>query len=158
MLGGILLVLTDLSLAFTRGSSDTYTGTSAEQIASVAFLVAKILILVGLVGLYLYQVEAAGAFGRVAFLLALVGTALMVSSDWSLGWFLFGLATFRARAFPRPVAALLIAGVLLPFTGLPWIFVVWNIAIAWMGLLVLSDKSSLAAGERVNTETLLPAR
>ena len=193
ILGGALIVIADLSLALTIGSADTYTGTTLEQIASVLFLAGKVLLPIGLMGLYFYQIEAAGAFGRVAFLIALTGTILMVGSDWSevfiapillkevpalvdeppaslmvgflinygletLGWLLFGLATFRARVFPRPIAVLLIAGVLLPFTDLPWIFIVWNAAIVWMGLIVLSNMRDESAGERFGTETLLQAQ
>jgi hypothetical protein len=159
VLGGALIVFTDLVLALTIGSADTYTGTTTEQIAAVSFLAGKVLILIGLIGLYLHQAEVAGRFGLVAFLAALVGTALMVSSDWSevfiapilmqaapalmdeppgllmvgfllnygletLGWLLFGVATFRARVFPRAAAAMLTVGVLLPFVGPSWSFVV----------------------------------
>jgi hypothetical protein len=156
----------------------------------VLFLVGKVLVVVTLVGFYLYQMEAAGRFGLVAFLVALMGTALMVGSDWSevfiapilmqevpevvdeppgllmvgfllnygletLGWLLFGVATFKAQVFPRPAAAVLTVGVLLPFTGVPWIFVVWNAAIIWMGLTIARDKRSVPSLERVGTETLL---
>jgi hypothetical protein len=191
--GGTLLVIADLLVTFTTGSSDTYTPTPVEQVAAVLFLAGKLLIVVGLVGLYLYQIEAAGVFGRAAFIAALIGTTLMVSSDWSevfiapilqqetpalvnepptllmvgfllnygletLGWLLFGLVTLRARVFPRPAAALLIIGVLLPFTGIPWSFVAWNAAIAWMGLIVVLAQRGPSAVERSGTEALLQAR
>jgi hypothetical protein len=189
VLGGALIVITDLVLALTIGSADTYSGTTTEQIAAVSFLAGKVLILIGLIGLYLHQAEVAGRFGLVAFLVALVGTALMVSSDWSevfiapilmqaaptlmdeppsllmvgfllnygletLGWLLFGVATFRARVFPRAAAAMLTVGVLLPFVGPSWSFVVWNSAIIWLGLIVLREKRGLLSVERVGAKAL----
>jgi hypothetical protein len=172
----------------TVGEGNTYTVTLPGQIASVLFLVGKLLLIVALIGLYLYQAEAAGKFGLVAFLSALVGTTLMGASDWvevffspaiaetapsffnepptlliagfimnygleTLGWLLFGIATFRARVFPRPAAFMLAAAVLVPF-GLPWIYVVSNSAMVWLGLIVLSDKQSLASVEPVGVRAL----
>lgn len=189
VVGGGLLVIADLLLALTTGSGDTYTGTTTEAISGVLFLAGKVLVVVALVGLYLYQTEAAGRFGVVAFLAALIGTTLMVGSDWSevfiapilmqevpalvdeppgllmagfllnygletVGWLLFGVATFRARVFPRPAAAMLTAGVLLPFTGVPWIFVIWNAAIMWMGLFIWQEKSGAPMVEPVGGEAL----
>jgi hypothetical protein len=150
ILGGALLVITDLGLALILGGSATYTGTTAEQTASVLFLIGKILIVVALVGLYLYQMEAAGRFGLFALLTALVGTSLMVGSDW-----LFGVATFRARVFPRLAGAVLVVGVLLPlFVGVPWIFVIWNAAIVWMGLIIRQDRRGAPSVEPVRIEAL----
>jgi hypothetical protein len=55
----------------------------------------------------------------------------------TLGWLLFGIATFRARVLPRPAAILLAAGTLIPFSGLSWSFVFWSAAIIWLGVAVL---------------------
>jgi hypothetical protein len=178
---GTLLVMADLLNVLMGTSDDTYTGTMPEQISSVLFLVGMVLLVLALIGLYLHQAEAGGRFGLVAFLIALVGTTLMVSSDWSelfiapilmqaaptlveappaslmvgfllnfgfytVGWLLFGIASFRARVFPRAAAAMLAVGVLLPLiTSIPWIFVVWNAAIVWMGLAVLRQKSHVSS-------------
>lgn len=187
VLGGALIVISDLTLALTVGSSDTYMGTTTEQVAAVSFLAGKVLILIGLIGLYLRQAEGAGRFGLVAFLMALIGTALMVSSDWSevfivpilmkeapalineppgllmagfllnygletLGWLLFGVATFRGRVFPRPAAALLTIGVLLPVVGPSWSFVVWNAAVIWLGLVIWQEKADMASPQLVGAQ------
>jgi hypothetical protein len=37
---------------------------------------------------------------------------------YTLGWLLFGIATLRAKVLPRPLAILLIVGILLPFVGM----------------------------------------
>lgn len=72
VLGGVLLVFGDLVPLVAGVSSDAYTGTMPEKIASVLFLTGLVFILVALVGLYLHQAEAAGRFGLVAFLVTLV--------------------------------------------------------------------------------------
>ena len=47
-------------------------------------LLSAVLILFGLVGLHLRQSEAAGAAGFVGFLVAFLGTALVVGVTWAL--------------------------------------------------------------------------
>lgn len=48
-----------------------------------------------------------------------------------VGWLLFGLATLRARVYPREAAILLIVGpVLLPLP-LPVVGIVFGVAVAW---------------------------
>ena len=174
IMGGLLLVSGDLLglVAGLSGDGDTYTGTPIEKVMAVLFLAGKVLILIGLVGLYLRQVQSAGRFGVVAFVLAMAGTGLMIASDWSevfiapilaeavpdigtnvptlimvgfilnfatetLGWLLFGIATFRARVLPRPAALLLIVGPFIPFLGPSWSYVFFNAAIVWLGIAVL---------------------
>ena len=187
ILGGALQMGADVLLMATVGENGTYTATTPELVASALFLIGKLLLLVALVGLYLYQAEAAGNFGLVAFLVAFAGTVLMSASDWfevflapllvqtpgftdelpgllitgfmlnfgleTLGWVLFGIATFRARVFPRPAALMLMVAVLVPL-GLPWIYVVSNSAMIWLGLVVLRAKQGLSFVERVGAEAL----
>lgn len=113
---------------------------------NVLGLVALVLLLLALVGLYARQWEATGGLGLVGFLLAFAGTTL-VAGDWwfeafvgpvladaapallerppggwlltggattftafAIGWALFGIASLRARVFPRPASVLLIVG------------------------------------------------
>jgi hypothetical protein len=64
-------------------SGDAYTNSPVEKVMAVLFLAGKVLVLMGLVGLYLRQAHSAGRFGLVAFLIALAGTGLMIASDWS---------------------------------------------------------------------------
>ena len=145
--------------------------TPSERIAATLFFTGAIALTIGLVGIYLHQVEAAGRFGTIAFLVALVGSALMISSDWNqlfagptllqipniatdfpplmiagflmnygcylLGWMLFGLATYRARVFPRAAGLLLIVSILLSLTRIPGIFALFYATIGWLGILTL---------------------
>jgi hypothetical protein len=114
-----------------------------------------VLLLIGLVGLYARQSEAAGPLGLAGFLVAFLGTALNMGFFWAIlfltpilaveapvlldegptpgffftlitftvGWMLFGVATLRARVYPRIAAIVLIIGAVLailplPFTGM----------------------------------------
>lgn len=54
----------------------------------------------------------------------------------TLGWLLFGIASYRARIFPRLASALLALGALLPFIGPSWIFIILYFAAAWMGFTI----------------------
>lgn len=111
----------------------------------VLTLVAGICILIGLVGLYTRQAQAAGRFGFIAFLVTFVGWTMSLGVFWflafglptfarmqptgdfldenpylmaqilsfslaGLGWLLFGIASLRARIFPRWAVGLLIVG------------------------------------------------
>ena len=67
---------------------------------------------------------------------------------FTLGWVLFGAATFRARVFPRWVAALLIAGALLAYgQGRPPLGALLAIAVGVMGVVALRlDRTEKVAG------------
>ncbi len=172
-LGGLLLICAEIVYILYPGNPEVRGITTASRISASFFFSGALLLTVGLPGVYLRQAERAGAFGRVAFLLALAGSALMIASDWNelfadpalmlipnfdtelpvsllagymlnyatytLGWLLFGIATLRARVLPRPLALLLIGGILLPFVMLfirhfPGDFMPCYIAFAWPGL------------------------
>ena len=93
MLAGVLLVVADLlsptHLFFPVGFqsfSEPTIGTSASlyyALQSKINLLAAVLLLGGLVGLYARQAEAAGLLGLVGFLVAFLGTALLVGILWT---------------------------------------------------------------------------
>lgn len=56
----------------------------------------------------------------------------------AIGWALFGLATLRAGVFPRLAAIVLVVGAVITFLPLPATTVVIDVAVAWLGYLVLS--------------------
>lgn len=62
----------------------------------------------------------------------------------SLGWLLFGVVTLRAGVYPRAAAILLIVGVVLNFFPIPVSAVVWEAAIAWLGLFLLTEGGATA--------------
>ena len=175
LFAGGLMALADIWHATAGLLVVNYSGSSTEELGSIIFLVGRVLVVLALPGLYLYQSESAGKFGLIAFAIVMLGNTLMVSSDWSevfigpilrrldptlfdqpptrlmvgflinfiietLGWLLFGISVYRARVFPRPAAILLILGVLLPFVGPSWSYVVMYAVIVWMGLIIARNK------------------
>lgn len=83
VIGGALFVLGDL-MGLSLGDNFTeYAGTSTFVIQQALFLFGTVLVLFGLFGLYARQVEAAGTLGLVGFLVAFLGTALMVGLSWT---------------------------------------------------------------------------
>jgi hypothetical protein len=83
LVGGVLFVVSDL-LSLTEDPNDLIeTVTSASYALSGGLgLIAGILLQGGLVGLYVRQSEVAGTLGFVGFLVAFVGTALLVCANW----------------------------------------------------------------------------
>lgn len=64
---------------------------------------------------------------------------------YTLGWLLFGVATLRARVLPRPLAILLIAGIVLPFVGMLGMhfsgdFMPCYLAFTWLGLAAARER------------------
>jgi hypothetical protein len=84
MLGGGLIFITDiLGLLILDFEDFSATAASGSWILwSALYLLGLVLILGGLVGLYVYQAEAAGILGLVGFLVAFLGTALVVGAFW----------------------------------------------------------------------------
>lgn len=63
---------------------------------------------------------------------------------FALGWVLFGVATFRARIYPRWAALFLIIGaVLTVLPQLPVPSIIFDVAMAWMGLLLFTGGARL---------------
>lgn len=58
----------------------------------------------------------------------------------ALGWVLFGASTLRARVYPRAASVLLMVGAALTFTPLPASGMVFDVAVAWLGFVLLSGK------------------
>ncbi len=181
ILAGVLLVVADLlNLAIGFGdepfSETATTGIYAFQ--SVVNLLGAVLLLIGLVGLYARQSEAAGLLGLAGFLVAFLGTALITGFLWAalfivpalavevpafldeveglppglfvalitfgVGWLLFGIATLRARAYPRIPAILLVIGAVIIVLPLPFTGVVLAIAVAWLGFALFTGRGASA--------------
>ena len=107
-----LVVLALLGFGQSFGESLTY---SSLLFRSVAAPLAGVLLLLGLVGLYARQSEAARIPGLASFLVAFLGTALVQGSVLAglladLGWALFGVTSLQARVYPRAASILLIVG------------------------------------------------
>ncbi len=61
-------------------------------------------------------------------------------SLFALGWLLFGVATLRARIYPRWAAVLLMVGVVLVVLRLPVTSAVFDTALAWLGFWLFAKK------------------
>ena len=100
VLAGALLLIADIvgffAIDFENFSESATTGSYA--FAFVLFLLAGVLLLLGLVGLYAYQSEAAGPLGLIGFLVAFLGTALVVGAFWAQ-LFVAPSAAIEAPAF-----------------------------------------------------------
>jgi hypothetical protein len=138
--------------------------TSSFLFQQVLYLLGAPLLLIGLVGLYARQSQAAGALGLVGFLLAFAGTLLGAGLAWAgmfmvpalateapdfldagppglfltftglgVGWLVFGIATLRARLYPRRAAILVIVGAVIFALPLPFTAIVLAGAVAWLG-------------------------
>ena len=83
ILGALLTISADGLGLITGISGEGFSNDTVGLMMSVLFLAGKVLILVGLVGLYLRQSHAAGTFGVVAFVIFLAGTGLMIATDWA---------------------------------------------------------------------------
>lgn len=108
---------------------------SLEPPWSTMGILGALLLIYGLVGIYAVQVEQSGLAGLLGFLFLVAGSFTITSSgdivgipSWllgtvfsSLGLILLGIGTLAARKFPRWVAWLWIATVVigLPAAGIP---------------------------------------
>jgi hypothetical protein len=177
--GGLFVVLSVVESVIFGNQPDVEAAlTGAWIIVQVSYLVAALLALLGLVGLYVDQAQEAGTLGLIAFVLAFVGGMMATGSAWSeaffggwlarsapellsaepsgalaagvlltyvlftLGWFLFGLASLRAGVLPRGAAVVLMIGALWflvsDIAGLPLSMVIYGAALAWMGFALWS--------------------
>ena len=58
----------------------------------------------------------------------------------ALGWLLFGVATLRARVYPRWAAILLIVGAVLLGLPVPGLEIVLAVAVAWLGFALFTGR------------------
>ncbi len=171
--------------------------TAIPNVAGYAlYLLADVLLVVGLFGLYVSQWKEAGVLGVVGGLLALAGQTLTYGFEWNavfilpalveesdtraafstalgetvhvgsilsyvafaIGWFVFGIATFRAGVYRRVPIVLLLLGlvVLLLFEAVfPFAFrlpnavsevglllgaTLFNVALIWLGYSLFATK------------------
>ena len=86
ILAGVLLVVADLlnlAIGFEDEPLRETATTGIYALQSLANLLAAVLLLIGLVGLYTRQSEAAGPLGLAGFLVAFLGTALVTGLLWA---------------------------------------------------------------------------
>jgi uncharacterized membrane protein (DUF485 family) len=126
ILAGMLLVLGELMNLLIDFETDPVeaatSGTSIVQ--SVVFLLGVALLLVGLVGLYIRLAEATGGLlGLVGFLLALVGTGMVMGVVWDQTFTVPALAQVAPTLLESDPPALVNFGFIISFVlfGLGWL-------------------------------------
>jgi hypothetical protein len=157
--------LLNLTVLFSPESFSEEAQTGSYIFRQALFLLGVTLLLLGLVGLYVRQSQAAGTLGLVGFLVAFAGTVLVAGFLWAgtfitpalatevpefldagpppglfpalitcgVGWLLFGIATLRARVYPRWTTILLIVGAVIFVVPLPLTGIVLSVSVAWLG-------------------------
>ncbi len=70
----------------------------------------------------------------------------------AVGWALFGVDTLRARVFPRRAAIVLIIGALLTVLPLPATTLLIDVAVAWLGLSLLSEQGRSTAETSIGAQ------
>jgi hypothetical protein len=175
VVSGVLSVIGDLLRLFVDVENSQTATTVPYALVFLLYLLGAVLLLLGLVGLYTSQSEAAGLLGLVGFLGAFLGTVLLAGALWfelfitpalatrapelaeaelgllgfilvflfgTLGWILFGIATLRARVYPRWAAVLLIVGGVVAFFPIPLSGIVFSVAIAWLGFILFTGRAA----------------
>ncbi len=173
VLSGVSSVIGDLLSLVVDLESAESAATVPYVFVFLLYLLGTVLLLLGLVGLYVRQSEAAGVLGFVGFLVAFLGTVLVSGALWFelfitpslaaeapglaeaelglagfilsfllviIGWILFGVATLRARVYPRPAAVLLIAGAVVSFAPIPLSGIILSVAVAWLGFVLFTGR------------------
>jgi len=150
LLGGTLLVFGLVALY-------AYQVEAAGRLGVVGFVVGMIgtVLLTGSAWFQLFVVPAMAAevpafteAARAAELGPLLATGLIIPIlAQAVGWVIFGIATYRARVFPRWVAVGVCAGSILLFVPIPGIPVVFQLAVASMGFLLFSGRLETPAQE-----------
>src|SRR5215207_9631929 len=159
VIAGVAWAISDvLALLFPR-QEEGPTGSTSFYLIESADAIAEAGMLASLIGLHVVQARSLGRWGRVSFVVAFIGTALvLVSTLWSvillyrfgtrvpgllfglglLGWLvgfvLFGIATFRARVLPRWAGLLLVAYPLVLMAGVPIEGPLILVGLLWLAL------------------------
>lgn len=122
LIGGVLFIISEVAqfILFGDQPESSAAATDAWIILDMFFLVSIVLIILGLVGLYTTQAGQARVFGLIAFLVAMIGTAMLFGFVWT-GTFVLSYLADAAPEYVDPgfldadPSGALIMGVLLTF-------------------------------------------
>ena len=118
LVGGLLIAILSVSELVLFGSQpDSATmASSAWVIVESGFLVATILIILGLFGCYARHAEQIGSLGFSGFLVALTGTVLLSGLAWSTAFMASWIAAIApAEQLNAEPAGAFVSGILLTF-------------------------------------------
>lgn len=140
--GGMAAILAGLFRGVT-----SFLPASDSMFFQLLYLIIDLLLLLGLVSIYLFQRKAIGWWGLAGFVLALVGSALLIGKDvdragiflyplaallFALGISVLGVRSWVARTLSRWVAAAWIASMLL---GIGYALLGWSVLFLLSGVL-----------------------
>jgi hypothetical protein len=117
LVGGVLFIVLDILDFLLYGNlpySDAATAGSFTFVQS-AFIIAVVLIGLGLVGMYAHQAEETGSFGLVAFVVAFIGVIMAAGSIWSEAFFGAWLAGAAPQLLEANPSGTLAAGITLSY-------------------------------------------
>jgi hypothetical protein len=159
VIAGVAWAVSDiLALVFPPGADEAL-GSPPFYLIESADAIAEAGMLAALIGLHVVQARSLGRLGRVSFVVAFIGTTLVVVSTllvlifldragetilsllfisgylgWLVGFVLFGIATYRARVLPRWAGLLLVAYPLIIIAGFHVEGPVILVGLLWLAL------------------------
>jgi hypothetical protein len=159
VIAGVAWAVSDVLALLFPGEEEGPIGSASYYLIESADAIAEAGMLAALIGLHVVQARSLGRFGRVSFVVAFIGTALVLASTlwavilldrfgtavpglmfglgllgWLVGFVLFGIATFRARVLPRWSGLLLVAYPLVLIAGVPVEGPLILVGLLWLAL------------------------
>jgi hypothetical protein len=114
--GGLFVILAVAeSVVFGNQPYSEAAATGAWIIVQGAYVLAAVLVNLGLVGLYAHEARKAGTLGLIAFLVAFIGGMVATGATWSEAFFGAWLARAAPELLDAEPAGIVIAGALLSF-------------------------------------------
>jgi hypothetical protein len=139
-IAGLLMIVVNVIVTPLLPSGESFAATAA----STAFLwrqslaaVAAVMLMFGAIGLYLRQINRWGAFGALTFAVALIGSALLLATEWIQ---IFETRDLARRA-PETLNSLDAAGVGLDDIGA--MAAMATLVVGWIGLALLTLRSGI---------------
>jgi hypothetical protein len=126
--GGLLVAFGVVEFLLLGNQPDSEAAASGAWIlVQGAYLVADMLIGLGLVGLYMRQAQEAGTLGVIAFVLAFIGGMMTAGVTWSEAFFGAWLAKAAPELLDADPTGVVVAGVLLSYGlfALGWLLFGW---------------------------------
>jgi len=117
LIGGVLFVLLDVVdfISFLNQPFTEVATTSIWIIVQGAYVVAAVLITLGLVGMYAHQAQQVGTLGLVAFVVTFIGGMMATGSSWSETFFGPWLAETAPGLMEADPAGSVITGVIVSY-------------------------------------------
>jgi len=117
LIGGVLFVILDV-VDFISFGNQPFTGVATTGfwiMVQGVYIVAAMLVALGLVGMYVCQAQKAGTLGLVAFVITFIGGMMATGSTWSEAFFGPWLAKAAPELMDADPAGSVITGVILSY-------------------------------------------